>query len=163
MRASLDRVAHAALCDRGTEVVLPLDGEGDRVAQPDRLRWTIDRDFELRLLVLLQPERAAAVARDLDVVDPQPRIRRRGPVECHPAKVIGPVGAVIERRALRSTDCDLDLLVDERRLAIGRVAGLLQPGLEMDRLAGAVDRSVGYDKGLGAFVMLLAVAAVPDA
>jgi len=63
--------------DRSAEVVLGLDRRFDRIAQGDRLLGRFDGHFELRLLVFLDPEAAAAVLLDRDAVDAQRAILGR--------------------------------------------------------------------------------------
>ncbi len=125
VRTSLHLVTDRSFSNRSSEVVLPPDCKCDTVAETDRLVGAVNRHLEFGLLVLLQAERAAAVALHFDAVDAEAGICRRGPVEGHTSEPIGGMLAGIECRALGIFDQQRDLLVGKRGFMVGLIACLL--------------------------------------
>ena len=109
--------------DGRAEVVLRLDRGRDLLAQHHRLRRGLDVHLELGLLVLLDPERAAAHVRDDDLVDPERRVRGQLELAVEAAERVG-------REVLGEDLLALGILdLDGERLA-GEVGGvrLVVPG-----------------------------------
>ena len=125
------------------EVVLRLDRRRHLFAEHYRLRRGVDVHLELGLLVLLDPERAAAVVVDHDLVNAQSRVG--GQLE-RPVKTAEAVGLEFLGQhllALGIVDLDGEGLVGEVRGVGLVVAGVGHPELELHRLTGAIDGAVG--------------------
>ena len=88
-RRAGDLVLDLRLGDRRAEVVVRLDRGRDLLAQHHRLRRGLDGHLELGLLVLLDPERAAAPVRDEDLVDAQRRVRGQLERAVEAAELVG--------------------------------------------------------------------------
>ena len=162
MLAAEHFVLHRGVGDRRAEVVLRANRGGDLFAELDRLLRRFDRDFVLRLLVLFDAERAAAVVHDLQVVLPERGVGGEFEFAGDAAEVVGRERFGINLFALGILDLDLERLVGELRRVVLVVLGAADPDFELDRLLRPVDGAIGDDEGLDLVVLLVGVRGPPD-
>ena len=138
-----DLVLDLRLGDGPAEVIVRLDGRRDLLAEHHRGRRGLDAHLELGLLVLLDPERAAALIGDEDLVDPQRRVGGQLERAVEAPESVGLEVAGIDLLTLGILDLDGEGAAGEIRGVRLVVAGVRDPELEPDRPAGPIDRPVG--------------------
>ena len=131
-----DLVLDLGLGDRRAEVVLRLDGRRHLLAQHHRLVRGLDAHLELGLLVLLDPERAAAMVGDEDLVNSERRVRGQLERAVEAAEGVGLEVPGEDLLALGILDLDREGLAGEVGGVRLVVAGVRDPELEPDRLPG---------------------------
>ena len=157
-----DLVLHPGLRDGRAEVVFCLDRRWHLLAQHHGLGGSLDVHLELGLLVLLDPERSAAHARDGDLVNAKGRIRRQLDRAVEAAEGVGLEVPGQDLLTLGILDLDGEGLAGEVRGVGLIVAGVGHPELEPDGLAGPIDRTVGDRDHLDLIVGRVVVLGSPD-
>ena len=133
---------------RPAKIVFGLDQRLDLVAKLHRILRPLDGDFEFRLLVFLDAEADAGadiiVVGDADVVHAELGIARQHQLAAEPAIGIERHRLLVDLGPHRIIDGDGNPLAGKgRSLVVGIIAGVADPGLELDFLVRAVDRTVG--------------------
>ena len=155
-------VLHLRFRDRRAEKVFCLDRGGYFFAQADRLFRGLDPHVELGLLVLFDAEAPPAVIDDEQLVNAQRRSLGERDFAVEPTEFVGRIFLFEELFSFGVVDLYRESPVAERRRIGLVVFGMLDPELELDGLAGPVDRTVGDRKHLRLVVFGVVVIVVPD-
>ena len=142
-RRAGDLVLDLRLGDRPAEVVLRLDGRRHLLAEHHRRGRGLDRHLELGLLVLLDPERAAAVVGNEDLINAQRRVGGQLERAVEAAEAVGREVLGEDLVTLGILDLDGEGLAGEVRGIRLIVARARDPELEPHRRAGTIDRPIG--------------------
>src|SRR5262249_6756957 len=160
-------VLHPGAGHRGAEIILRLDRGLDGLAQLHRLLGCLNCYLELRLLVLLDAETAAAkvvvALIDREAVGPKGGSGGQGELTGEPGVGVGGEVLLVDLVAPGIVDADGEGLVGE----VGRVGlvvpGMPHPGLELDGVLWTVDGPIGDGEDPGRVVLGVMDTAVPDA
>ncbi len=113
-----------------------MDRGGDFFAEHDGLGRRIDRDFEFRLFVFFDAERAAAAVDDVELVLAERGVVGQLELAGDAAVVVGRERFAVDFFAFRIVNFDREGLVGERGFVFAVVLGLANPELELHRLPG---------------------------